>query len=36
LRFERRWRENYPALVQWLDRFAAQVPAFEATKMKLA
>ena len=34
LRFEARWRENYPALVQWLDRFAAQVPAFEATKMK--
>lgn len=34
LRFEGRWRENYPALVQWLDRFAAQVPAFEATKMQ--
>lgn len=34
LRFEGRWRAKYPALVQWLDRFAAQVPAFAATKMQ--
>jgi len=33
LRFERRWRENYSALVQWLDSFAVQVPAFAATKV---
>lgn len=33
LRFQGRWRETYPALVQWLDRFAAQVPAFAATKV---
>ena len=33
LRFDGRWRPNYPALVQWLDRFAAQVPAFAATKV---
>lgn len=34
LRFQGRWRETYPALVQWLDRFAAQVPAFAATKVE--
>jgi glutathione S-transferase len=34
LRFEGRWRATYPALVGWLDRFAAQVPAFDATKVK--
>lgn len=34
LRFAGRWREIYPALVQWLDRFAAQVPAFAATKVE--
>lgn len=33
LRFQGRWRETYPALVQWLDRFAAQVPAFTETKV---
>lgn len=33
LRFEGRWRAQHPKLVQWLDRFAAQVPAFAATKM---
>ncbi len=26
------WRAEYPALVAWLDNFAADVPAFEATK----
>jgi glutathione S-transferase len=31
-RFEGRWRKDYPKLVAWLDRFAAQVPAFDATK----
>lgn len=34
LRFQGRWRANYPKLVQWLDRFAAQVPAFAATKVE--
>lgn len=34
LRFQGRWRENYPALVQWLNRFAAQVPEFAATKIQ--
>lgn len=32
LRFEGRWRGSHPGLVAWLDRFAAQVPAFEATR----
>jgi glutathione S-transferase len=32
LRFEGRWRGSHPRLVAWLDRFAAQVPSFEATK----
>lgn len=32
LRFEGKWRENYPKLVQWLDDFAARVPAFEKTR----
>jgi glutathione S-transferase len=32
LRFEGKWREQYPKLVAWLDKFAAQVPAFEKTK----
>jgi glutathione S-transferase len=31
-RFEGRWRKDYPKLVAWLDKFAAQVPAFNATK----
>ena len=26
------WRQEYPALVPWLDNFAAAVPAFDATK----
>jgi glutathione S-transferase len=34
LRFEGRWRDAYPALVRWLARFAAQVPAFDATAVK--
>ena len=33
LRFEGKWRANYPKLVSWLDKFAAQVPAFEKTKV---
>lgn len=32
LRFESKWRTQYPKLVKWLDEFAARVPAFEATK----
>jgi glutathione S-transferase len=32
LRFEGKWRANYPKLVAWLDTFAAKVPAFEKTK----
>lgn len=32
LRFEGKWRANYPKLVAWLDAFAAKVPAFEKTK----
>lgn len=34
LRFEGRWRAGHPALVGWLDAFAAKVPAFEATRFK--
>ena len=34
LRFEGRWRAQYPLLVTWLDKFAADVPAFEATRVK--
>jgi glutathione S-transferase len=34
LRFEGKWRDRHPKLVAWLDRFAAQVPAFEATRFK--
>ena len=33
LRFQGKWRAKYPALVAWLDRFAAQVPSFEQTKI---
>ena len=32
LRFGGKWREGHPKLTAWLDRFAAQVPAFAATK----
>jgi len=31
LRFEGSWRVKHPKLVDWLDRFSAQVPAFKAT-----
>ncbi|WP_421700287.1 glutathione S-transferase family protein [Ancylobacter sp.] len=31
LRFAGAWRAGHPALVAWLDAFAARVPAFEAT-----
>lgn len=34
LRFAGDWREGHPALVGWLDGFAAAVPAFEATRVK--
>ena len=33
LRFAGDWRASHPKLVAWLDRFAAQVPAFAATKV---
>ncbi|MCS0493807.1 glutathione S-transferase family protein [Ancylobacter sp. MQZ15Z-1] len=32
LRFEGAWRAGHPALVSWLNSFAARVPAFEATR----
>ncbi len=32
LRFEGSWRTDHPKLVAWLDAFAADVPAFEATR----
>jgi glutathione S-transferase len=34
LRFAGTWRASHPKLVAWLDRFAAQVPAFEETQVK--
>ena len=34
LRFGGAWRKDRPKLVAWHDQFAAQVPAFEATKVK--
>jgi glutathione S-transferase len=33
LRFAGSWRKDHPRLVTWLDAFAAQVPAFAATKV---
>src|SRR5688572_22423990 len=33
LRFPGSWRGDHPKLAAWLDRFAAQVPAFNATKI---
>jgi glutathione S-transferase len=33
LRFAGRWRADHPRLVTWLDAFAAQVPAFAATRV---
>lgn len=32
LRFSGAWRDGNPALVAWLDDFAARVPAFETTR----
>jgi glutathione S-transferase len=34
LRFEGKWRKDHPKLVAWLDKFTAQVPAFEETRFK--
>lgn len=34
LRFDGAWRAGHPALVAWLEGFAAKVPAFEATRFK--
>ena len=34
LRFGGEWRKGHPRLVAFLDRFAASVPTFEATKVK--
>ena len=34
LRFGGDWRKDHPKLVAWHDRFAAQVPAFAATKVR--
>jgi glutathione S-transferase len=34
LRFAGTWRETHPKLVAWLERFAAEVPAFEATRFQ--
>jgi len=31
-RHEGKWRAAHPKLISWLDRFAAAVPAFEATR----
>ena len=33
LRFKGVWRDSHPRLVAWLDRFAANVPEFERTKV---
>ena len=33
LRFEGKWRAGHPKLVEWLDEFAAKVPAFEKTRV---
>lgn len=33
LRFAGIWREDHPALVEWLDGFMARVPAYEATRV---
>jgi glutathione S-transferase len=34
LRFGGTWRKEYPRLLAWHDKFAAQVPAFGATKVE--
>ncbi|MBM3530062.1 MAG: glutathione S-transferase family protein [Alphaproteobacteria bacterium] len=33
LRFPGTWRDGHPRLAAWLERFAVQVPAFNATKI---
>ena len=33
LRFKGEWRAGHPKLVAWLERFAAQVPEFDKTKV---
>jgi glutathione S-transferase len=33
LRFDEGWRKDYPRLLAWHDKFAAQVPAFATTKV---
>jgi len=33
LRFDGTWRKDHPRLAKWLEKFAAQVPAFDATKV---
>ena len=33
-RFQGSWRSDHPRLVRWLDSFAAQVPAYAATKVE--
>ncbi|HEY1475522.1 MAG TPA: glutathione S-transferase family protein [Pseudolabrys sp.] len=33
LRFDGSWRQDHPRLLAWHDKFAAQVPAFAATKV---
>jgi len=33
LRFGGTWRTDHPRLLAWHDKFAAQVPAFGATKI---
>lgn len=35
LRFGGLWRRDHPHLVAWLDDFAARVPAYAATAMKV-
>lgn len=34
LRFDGRWRASCPKLVEWLDAFRADVPAYDATRVK--
>jgi glutathione S-transferase len=34
LRFAGKWRNEYPKLLEWHDKFAAKFPVFEETKVK--
>ena len=34
LRFDGAWRQRHPKLVAWLSDFAAEVPAFETTRVR--